>query len=825
MSQAPKRIALAEHAARQLTLAQAVETSDVDGKLLSVVERDAIDVQVMQSARPGLDDTPAHLESFLCTRAEQVLRVVGKRSPTLAALAEGRSGAQWLAVAGPIAAVLVGAATDRIANPHRVDLLSLPLLALLGWNLAVYAALLAGWLWRRPARAPAHSPAHAPAHQRASLLGDLTRRFAAWHPRSGALQASVTALYTRTWYAATSALQAQRVRKVLHLAAAGWALGVVLSLFTRGLVVEYRVGWESTFLSVDQVHAILQVLLLPALSVFPFEPFSVSDIAALRFNEVSANASAAVAGARWVYLYASLLALVVMAPRLLLALAARWRESRLARRVVLNLDMPYYRRLLALAHPTRIQLGLLTQSDDDHQALVRVLLPRASERDVYLDAAPGPGLTLIRTPNNETLGAVRLVAGSHNAATPLPASLPSLPSLIKPAWAAQALARFRREPVPAQTQHVEPHARAAPSDADAALHLVRSADELQATLPQLRQLALPAVLLLNTDSDAAGTRAAELARCRSAINAAGIQAEVLDLASVARCWVQQPTLFDAIGRSLAPVKKEGFARLAELRRRRNRERLALSMEAVANQLLEGAREVEAVRTAPPSVTRLIRSSDREADALARRQASGALIERLQSAALHTQATLLRLHGLDDTPGTLLDSSFTAGFEHSTPVNTREAGMAGAATGAATGASVDLITGGLTLGAAAALGALVGGGAALAGAAWKNRSSPTGEATVQLSDDMLHALVQIALLRYLDIVHVEGRALLPAATEKPAQWPVHTAAVVAQHTAKLTRFWAGARNPAAPHAGEALARELETVMRELFHALYPAAPQV
>ena len=819
MSPAPKRIEISEHEARMLTLAQAVETSDVDGKLLSQVERADIDSRVMQSARPGPDGTLAHPEAFLCARAEQVMSVVGNRSPTLAALAHGRTGMQWLAVAAPLAALLIGAVTDRIANPHRVDLLSLPLLALLGWNLAVYAALLIGWFWRRPE----------PVQQRATPFADLTRRFAAWHPRLDALQTRVVALFAGIWYRATSALQAQRISRVLHLAAAGWALGVVVSLFTRGLVVEYRVGWESTFLSAEQVHAILRALLLPALSVFPFEPFTVQDIAALRFTDAGMNAGANAgtntsgpfAGARWVYLYASLLALVVIAPRLMLALVARWRESRLARRVVLSLEAPYYRRLLALANPTRIQLGLIAERDDDHQTLLRVLLPRASERDAGPEALAGPALTLVRAIGGESLNALRIASPGGGASVP-PATAPNL---IRPAWAAQALARLRREPVAVQPGPAQPHLRAAPDDADAALQLVRSADELQAAVPLLRRLAKPVLLLLNAESADAAARDAELARCRSAASASGLDAEVLALDSVARCWVQQPILFNAIGRCLPASKKEGFVRLLDARRLHNRERLARSMEAIANQLLEGAREVEAVRAAPPSVTRLIKSADREADALARRQASSALVERLQAAALHTQATLLRLHGLDEAIGSPLEDTFTDSFAHTSPINAREAGMAGAATGAATGASVDLVTGGLTLGAAAALGALVGGGAALAGAAWKNRSSPTGSATVQLSDDMLHALVQIALLRYLAIVHAEGRTLLAGTADKADQWPHHTAAVVAQHTARLAGFWAGARNPAAPHAGETLGRELEAVMRELFQALYPAAPQV
>ena len=840
MSQGPKRIEISEPEARRLTLAQAVESSDADGKLLSQVERAAIDSQAMQSARPGPDANPERVAAFLGARAEQVLRVVGNRSPALAALAMGRTGTQWLAVAAPLAAVLIGALTDRIANPHRVDLLSLPLLTILGWNLVVYALLLVG-VFARPT---------GPTDGRMSPLADLTRRFAAWHPRLDALQGSVVARFSGTWHDATSKLQAQRISRVLHLAAAGWALGVVLSLFTRGLVVEYRVGWESTFLNAEQVQAILRVLLLPALALLPFEPFSVQDIAALRFTDsgqsASPNTGSGFSGARWVYLYASLLALVVIAPRLLLALVARWREARLARRIVLSLDTPYYRRLLALANPTHIQLGVMAQSDEDHLALLRVLLPRASERDIGPELLPGPAPTLLRASTGESLTALRITQPSGSVAPNSSGSAPSpafaLPSSIssssasqsaltapaRPNWAAQALARLGVGPLAASARPVPGALRTPADDADAVVQLVRSADALQAAAPLLHQLARPVLLLLGADRGATGdaaAHAAQLARCRSTAAASGLDAEILDLGSVARCWVQQPVLFEAIGRCLPAPKRDGFARLVEARRLRNRERLARSVEAIANQLLEGAREVEAVRAAPPSVTRLIKSADREADALARRQASAALVERLQAAAMHTQATLLQLHALDDAAATPLENTFTGNFEHSAPVSAREAGMAGAATGAATGASVDLVTGGLTLGAAAALGALVGGGAALAGAAWKNRSSPSGAATVQLSDDMLHALVQVALLRYLAVVHAECRALFPELVDQADAWPIHTAAIVAPRTGKLAAFWAGARNPAMPHAGEALAAELGSMVRELFRALYPAAPPV
>ena len=50
-----------------------------------------------------------------------------------------------LALALPLLALLLGAALDRITDPHRVDLLSAPLLLIIAWHVLVYLGLLI-WL-------------------------------------------------------------------------------------------------------------------------------------------------------------------------------------------------------------------------------------------------------------------------------------------------------------------------------------------------------------------------------------------------------------------------------------------------------------------------------------------------------------------------------------------------------------------------------------------------------------------------------------------------------------------------------------------------------
>jgi hypothetical protein len=137
-------------------------------------------------------------------------------------------------------------------------------------------------------------------------------------------------------------------------------------------------------------------------------------------------------------------------------------------------------------------------------------------------------------------------------------------------------------------------------------------------------------------------------------------------------------------------------------------------------------------------------------------------------------------------------------------------MAGAATGAALGAGIDLLAGGLTLGAAAALGAVIGGGAGYAAAAWKNRGAPR-EPQLQVSDELLQTLAEGLLLAYLAVAHRR----LQGSGEVPAAWRSEVVAAVATRRAELAALWQQARTAMDPEACVApLAGELEGLARGL-----------
>ena len=803
MSQAPRRIHLDEQAARRLILVQAIETSDMQGKLLSPVEREEIDRLALASATKDSPVSAITAEAFLRERAQQVLRRVEDSNPALSSLQALKPWTQWLAMAAFIAAIVLGAATDRIANPHRVDLLSLPLLAIVAWNLVIYCVLFASYFLHRQRQLQAQvQPAPSPFMRWADGLRS-------WHRRSGQLHTNVTTVFMRNWYGATAALHSQRWRKILHLAASGWALGIALSLFTRGLVVEYRVGWESTFLDASQVHAILRVLLMPVAALFPFQPFNVQDIASLRFS----NGSGAMAGARWVYIYATLLAIVVIVPRLVLAFYAGWRERVLSRRIVLDLTYPYYQRLLAMLNPTSIQLGLLAFRDEDREALLRVLRPGSRTLDTA-EAADGPMQILIRTSGGEALWIANITVASK------PQPPPAVISAPPASWTRQILGRLLSARGTGGGGIVDNPAKTASDDSDVMLLVVRSAEDLESARPFFHASGKPALMLINPPAAADTEREAATLLCRSKARSLGLQAEALGFDRFARCWVQDPIFLDALARCVPGPKKEAFARLADAWLTRNDALFAESMQLIATLLIGAAREVEESHSALPYFKRLTSLADRQADAQARQNAIAALVERLRRSAQESHSQLLRLHGIDDEKGVLLEQPLKAKFDFQAPINATEAGLAGAATGAASGASIDLVTGGLTLGMATALGALIGGGAAFAGAAWRNRATPAGTTLVQLSDDMLQAVAAAALLRYLTIADFARSARANGSGEAIALWESTVVAAIEAKKDSFMRFWAEARaQQIQAQSTGSLGGELQKIVRLVLDKLY------
>jgi hypothetical protein len=322
-----------EQVARDVVLVRAIETMDAKHEILSeddrmYASRSARELAQWQASDAKSDVTAEH---FLQQRAEQILKRLAERTPALKSFFGLRTGFTGLAVALPLVALLLGAGLDRISDPHRVDLLSAPLLAIIIWNLLVYAVLLV-WMF-----VPAPGSSWISEGMMRSLSG---ARIALPRRLPHVLSAALTD-FMRQWTELSARLNHARLGRTVHLSAATFAIGALLSLYARGFLSEYRAGWESTFLSAQQVHAILSALFAPALALFPLQGFSIADIEALRFSATQSPAG----GARWVHLYGATLVLVVVLPRLALAAFAHWKARRLVRNFPLDLEQPYFRKL------------------------------------------------------------------------------------------------------------------------------------------------------------------------------------------------------------------------------------------------------------------------------------------------------------------------------------------------------------------------------------------------------------------------------------------------------------------------------------------------
>lgn len=266
-------------------------------------------------ASVGDGATPAR---FVAARAAQAMSRLLPRDPAAAAwLARRWWHPLWVLLALLLGG-LVGFAADQLDPPQRVNLLAPAVWAVVLWNLVVYAAL---WL---------------PSPQ----LGLLARGLGA---RLGGL-ASRPNLHA-DWLRAAAPLLARRAALLMHTAAAGLALGLIAGLYLRGLVMDYRAGWQSTFLDAATVQALMSFALAPASWA---TGVAVPAVAPLQLAPgVAATASAA----PWIHLLAATLMLAVVLPRLALAAWAATRAALRVRHLPLALVDDYFEGLHPLMRP------------------------------------------------------------------------------------------------------------------------------------------------------------------------------------------------------------------------------------------------------------------------------------------------------------------------------------------------------------------------------------------------------------------------------------------------------------------------------------------
>ena len=315
--------------------------------------------------------------AWLAERARLRLARLGEQQPAWRPVldAAGLSSGRGWAPAWLLAAALLGALGEQFGSSRFIHLLAPPLLGLLVWNGAVYALLAAQALRRWPAimagwagsagsaglaGAAAGSAAEVPKGAlRRTLLGLATRgrvRLAAAGSALDSPRAAAYARFQREWLALSAPWLAARGLAVLHAAAAALALGALASWYARGLVLDYRAGWESTFLDAAQVRLLLGWVLGPAAALTAQPLPDVAALASLRVANGGGESAA-----RWIHLWSLTVLGAVVVPRMALAAWAAWRARRLSQRLPLP-DDDGLRRLLRAASGQRLTLAVLPYS-------------------------------------------------------------------------------------------------------------------------------------------------------------------------------------------------------------------------------------------------------------------------------------------------------------------------------------------------------------------------------------------------------------------------------------------------------------------------------
>jgi hypothetical protein len=482
------------------------------------------------------------------------------------------------------------------------------------------------------------------------------------------------------------------------------------------------------------------------------------------------------------------------------------------------MSQPYFERLAGRLRPAKVRLALRTENPEDRQAVLRVLAVGEKARSPLPAGGAATPRVLARAGDGDLLELLEVAA-----TPPLRLSAPG----HRTGSGVMALVRRVFQPAAMVT---EPPEAGAPR-VDLVLQVVSAPVHLQAT-PSLRAEYRRPVLLLVRPAGTAAEQAALLALCERAEERDQVQ--VLAFGDFARCWVQEDHLLRTVERHLPVAKVPGMNRFAS---RLGAPAPAAARTGDAHHRLgaDGGGTRNGGDPHPCDVAARPAAGGERAGELARKLAIACLVERLQSSAELTLRRLLELHGVDPAQAQPLELRLEEKFVVQGAVNTPQAGLAGAATGAAMGASVDLMVGGLTLGAAAALGALVGGGAASVAAAWKNKSTGPVSSVVAVGDEMLEGLTQGALLRYLAAAHFGRLDPTSSGADVEARWQGEVAVVLASRRERLKLLWAAMRAspaldrvsvPGALEAGEGTTAPLTQLLGEMavevLRRLYPSS---
>ena len=452
----------------------------------------------------------------------------------------------------------------------------------------------------------------------------------------------------------------------------------------------------------------------------------------------------------------------------------------------------------AALQAARIDLALVSHTNVGKTTLARTLLGQeigevrdaphvteVAEVHVLLRSPEGDELRLWDTPGFGD--SARLVQRLRTSDNPIG-------WLLREVWD-----RYRDRPFWCSQQAV----RAARASADVVLYLVNAAESprdagyLPFEAQVLRWLDKPVLVLLNQVGPPRphAEEEAERERWRAQFAAHGLVCEVLPLDAFARCWVQEGTLLEAVGRRLPADKISALKRLQAQWTNIQLARFEACMQALAGQLSAAAHDAEPIDEPAESVgARVMVRLGIRRDDNARSRAMSALAARVDSGVRSATATMIAINGLEGEATETILKRVQETYASRDPIpEGRAALLGGVLTGALAGLKADLATGGLTMGAGALVGGLLGGLGGAGIARGLNKLTGVERTRLYWPDEFLDGLLRAGVLRYLAIAHYgRGRGRFVEG-ESPAFWFDSVQALIAERMDALHAIWSRARD--------------------------------
>ena len=202
-----------------------------------------------------------------------------------------------------------------------------------------------------------------------------------------------------------------------------------------------------------------------------------------------------------------------------------------------------------------------------------------------------------------------------------------------------------------------------------------------------------------------------------------------------------------------------------------------------------------------------------------------LARRLDQGVRENTDRLIALHGLSGRAREGVLARLAGQFEVNEPVDVAASGaVGGMVSGALGGLAADLAFGGLTFGAGALIGGILGALGMSGAARAYNEARGAHDGRVRWSAEFLTQRFGAAILRYLAVAHygrgrgdwVEG--------EYPAHWGPLVAEVAARYRGELEPIW-NAEGRTADEVAQQLSPLVSRATREVLQRLYPEAKEL